>query len=96
MNTTMMTDIILAVISPSQYQWWEIGKHHGVGKNIMVTVHDVMPEVAKHHGHPGCFSILVKHHGGFSTCHTGSHQLSPILLMIILKFSLSISIHYHK
>ena len=52
MNMTMMTDIILVVISPSQYQWQEIGKHHGVGKNIMVTIHDVMPEVAKHHGYP--------------------------------------------
>ena len=51
MNTTVMTDIILAVISPSQYQWWEIGKRHGVGKN-MVTICDVMPEVAKHHGYP--------------------------------------------
>ena len=52
MNMTMTTDIILAVISPSQYQWQEIGKHHRVGKNIMVTVCDVMPEVAKHHEYP--------------------------------------------
>ena len=62
-----------AVIFPLQY-WFgrKFETVMGIGKISWGKTHGVMPEMAKYHRYPWCFTLLVKYHGGFSTCHTGN------------------------